>query len=300
MNVTFGRDNLALTVFVPYDCNNNCAFCTSKKDYKINKPSVPDVWLAMLLLFKDYTFPIKDVVFTGGEPMCNVDTLKRLISLVPVRCNVYINTTLVNENLAEFVELVNNTPIIKGINVSRHGESYEEDKALLCNIADDESVLLFKKPVRINCVVQEQDFDKVLKRWSDKGVEVAFRRDFRGKLTKRELHSPYDSAALRLVSLGCKFVKHTFCNVCDTTVFERNGSAVIYHKGTQETSLRRGDMLEINDLIVRQDGSFGYDWSGEDADVISRVWEMFKKKEGRRDYTPCSTRPTGGCGTGGC
>ena len=29
-----GRGNLAVTVFVPYDCPNHCPFCTSKDDYK--------------------------------------------------------------------------------------------------------------------------------------------------------------------------------------------------------------------------------------------------------------------------
>lgn len=29
-----GRDNLACTIFVPVVCGNNCAFCTSKKDYE--------------------------------------------------------------------------------------------------------------------------------------------------------------------------------------------------------------------------------------------------------------------------
>lgn len=28
-----GRTNLSATIFVPYDCKNNCPFCTSKKDY---------------------------------------------------------------------------------------------------------------------------------------------------------------------------------------------------------------------------------------------------------------------------
>ena len=28
MMFTSGRDNLALTVYVPYDCPNNCSFCT--------------------------------------------------------------------------------------------------------------------------------------------------------------------------------------------------------------------------------------------------------------------------------
>ena len=28
-----GRENLACTIFVPWDCSNNCPFCTSKEMY---------------------------------------------------------------------------------------------------------------------------------------------------------------------------------------------------------------------------------------------------------------------------
>lgn len=29
-----GRSNLSCTIFVPWDCNNHCRFCTSKHMYK--------------------------------------------------------------------------------------------------------------------------------------------------------------------------------------------------------------------------------------------------------------------------
>ena len=33
-----GRSNLSCTIFVPWDCNNHCKFCTSKQMYRqINK-----------------------------------------------------------------------------------------------------------------------------------------------------------------------------------------------------------------------------------------------------------------------
>ena len=34
MEYVAGRTNLACTIFVPYDCDNNCPFCTSKWMYR--------------------------------------------------------------------------------------------------------------------------------------------------------------------------------------------------------------------------------------------------------------------------
>ena len=34
MEYVAGRNNLACTIFVPYDCDNNCPFCTSKWMYR--------------------------------------------------------------------------------------------------------------------------------------------------------------------------------------------------------------------------------------------------------------------------
>ena len=45
MNFTIGRDNLALTVFVPWDCGNNCFFCTSKQKYAAYKADLKNLFI---------------------------------------------------------------------------------------------------------------------------------------------------------------------------------------------------------------------------------------------------------------
>lgn len=277
MNFSIGRNNLALTIFVPYDCKNNCKFCTSKESYKREKPSIDNVKIQVKRFFEDFNYPIKDVVFTGGEPMYNITALKDLIKIIPSQYNIYINTTLINKNLERFADIVNKTNNIKGVNISRHGESYAEDKELFCDIAYDDKIELFEKPVRINCVLQGQDIEKVIERWKGKGAELSFRKDFRIEMTEKELHSPYDETALKINSLGYNFMKHTFCNVCDTTNFEKDGFIVSYHKGKLNSSIKRDDVLEINDLIIKQDGFFTYDWSAEDLETIYAIEKQFKK-----------------------
>ena len=276
MKFSIGRSNLALTIFVPFDCKNNCKFCTSKENYKINKPSVDNVRFQVKRFFKDFDYPITDVVFTGGEPMQSITVLKDLIKLIPSQYNIYINTTLINKNLNSFIDLVNKTEKIKGVNISRHGESYEDDKKVFCDIAEDEKIALFEKPIRINCVLQGQDIKKVIDRWDGKGFELSFRKDFRIEQNDVELHNPYDETALAIISLGYKFAKHTFCKVCDTTTFEKNGNIVSYHKGKQSSSIKNESGLEINDFIIKQNGFLTYDWEADDIETIDAIEKQFR------------------------
>ena len=66
MDVWFGRNNLALTVFVPFDCANNCRFCTSKALYSNSDTSVESVEYQMRRVLNEFRYPIRDIVFTGG------------------------------------------------------------------------------------------------------------------------------------------------------------------------------------------------------------------------------------------
>ena len=309
MNITFGRENLALTVFVPFDCTNNCPFCTSKEVYRMHKPSMHNVKYQLKRFFEKYNYPIKDVVFTGGEPMADVAGLRELIDLVPSKYNIYINTTFTKRNLQGFVNLVNGCDKIKGVNISRHTETYEQDCALLCDIATDEQINMFKKSVRINCVVSNQDIAQVIARWKGTKARLYFRKNFNIEQDFTELHNPYDELTLKLLTIGFKFRSHTQCNVCDTTVFEKEGQIVAYHKGLKNSSILSGEYLEINDLIIDQTGTFTFDWGVKNLEIISEL-EVKHKKEHLTKF--CFEAPVyhnrvycGGyhmrsCGGGGC
>lgn len=41
-----------------------------------------------------------------------------------------------------------------------------------------------------------------------------------------------------------------------------------YHRGTEQSSLRFGELLVINDFVIKQDGEFRYDWV--DGTVLPR------------------------------
>lgn len=278
-----GRNNLALTVMVPYDRQNNCPFCTSKKMYQGKPGDAERVRPTLKALLEEYDFPIVDVVFTGGEPMADVDELKKLVALVPYGKNVYINTEFLMKDAWRFAEFVNNEPKIKGVNISRHEEEPDLERGTILHKSDGGTIVdiqcskprtvvpdnfikvFIRKPVRINVVLKGQDISRVLKRWRGEDVEVSLRRDFRKSMTPEELRNPYDETVVELIRLGFKPTGRTGCNVCETSSFEKNGQLVRYHKGMLKTSIDHGDMLEYNDLIINHRGLPMYDW--EDSGI---------------------------------
>jgi hypothetical protein len=259
-----GRANLALTIMVPFDCPNKCPFCESKKEYAKNRPSLDGVISAIQRFYRDNnTLDVPEVVITGGEPMANITALRKIISVIPSDKDVYINTTLLKRNFADFCDLVNNTPQIKGINVSRHGYDYNDDCELLHGIAPDHWLSKITKPIRINCVVNNgTNIYEILDRWVwHKGVELSLRENF-NTMTLGELHNPYSGFLPRLAS-EFHYVGHTQCKVCDTTTFraKQGGLVVRYHKGIKNTLVTlHDDKYEINDIIIRQDGQVFCDW----------------------------------------
>jgi len=57
-----------VTVFVPYDCQNNCPFCINKKEYADCSGFSLEKILASIQVMDGIT-PRCDFVFTGGETL---------------------------------------------------------------------------------------------------------------------------------------------------------------------------------------------------------------------------------------
>ena len=73
-----GRSNLALTIFVPYDCPNHCPFCTSKSEYANTENFNIDKITASLKKIGNIRY-ISDIVITGGEPFADLTKLQYLL-----------------------------------------------------------------------------------------------------------------------------------------------------------------------------------------------------------------------------
>lgn len=142
-----GRGNLACTIFVPWDCNNNCPFCTSKQMYSDMKNdfNLDEIINKIKILNNNHI--IKEYVLTGGEPLSNLENLKKIIN--SMNKVVYINTTLPKmDNIDEVIEYINNEPKIGGINISRH-LNYQFDSPT----STDDKLMSIIKPIRINTVL---------------------------------------------------------------------------------------------------------------------------------------------------
>lgn len=122
-----GRTNLSATIFVPWDCENNCSFCTSKKDYRDTSTfSLDEIYETILKIGCSNKF--ESWVITGGEPFANINSMYTLLCILEKFDKpVYINTTLPLNTAKEAIDMINDFPIIKGINISRTiGIKYDE------------------------------------------------------------------------------------------------------------------------------------------------------------------------------
>ena len=278
MRFLFGRDNLSVTVFVPWDCGNNCFFCTSKQKYAAYKADLKNVKWQLNRFLKEYDFPVKDVVFSGGEPMANVDALAELIELVPENKRIFVNTTFTKTGKNDFLNLIKKGRI-DGVNISRHHELYKKDCEWFCDIADDSEIDEIPCHVRINCVLKDQNIAELVERWKGKNVVLNLRCDYRS-MTKEKLHDPYDVEVMELLKMGYRFESHTQCSVCDTTVFAHKDDTmptVMYHKGMRASSVLSDDLLEINDFIIDQSGRLMYDWDHTDMELLEKILLPYRK-----------------------
>ena len=81
-----------VTVFVPYDCQNHCPFCINKQEYAdCTGFSLEKIIDSIRTL--DAITPRCDFVFTGGEPLADLDALQQMLDAIPTTHKVYINTT---------------------------------------------------------------------------------------------------------------------------------------------------------------------------------------------------------------
>ena len=138
-----------VTIFVPYDCNNNCPFCINKGEYAdLTGFSLEKICESIRRM--DAITPYCDFVFTGGEPFADIKKLQTMIDLIPTTHRVFINTTLPvfesqsEEDILAFAE--RNKHKITCINVSRHLQHYVVE-------SNDDLLARLPVPFRVNCVL---------------------------------------------------------------------------------------------------------------------------------------------------
>lgn len=267
--IVLGRRDSTVTVFVPWDCGNNCSFCTTKNEYrgKYGSESLDEQMGKVCRSLKAVAESgnVENVVFTGGEPFADLERLARLVEAVPHGKKCYVNTSLHVKNLKRVATRLESRlwDGLDGISLSCHickGGFF--DKGIL----DVARAIGETRKVRINSLVDGDEPPEVICAFCDTvlgdgGFEyMNFRGDYRNT-TQNTLGSADDGFFRTLMSIPeWKYKGFSGCLVCRTDSFKTPFGKVYYHRGVEKTSLRFGDKLVINDFVIKQDGEIRYDW----------------------------------------
>ena len=306
MEFVIGRDNLACTVFVPWDCRNNCPFCTSKSMYKDLKNADINT-ICDRIRELNYHPDIKEFVITGGEPLDDIYSLKSIIDSISPDKPVYINTTFPSYESSDYlfkvVDYINSEAKIKGLNISRH-MSFD-----FKGVASPLLLATIKKPIRINTVISNgkfdiDEFERFVHKWGSRNRMINLRSDYR--------ETTLDSLKSRDSVEEALLTKYSFrgigsCLVCYTESFEAPNCTIQYHRGLEKSSVQFGDKVYVGDVIIFPDGELCYDWDRSTSDDFLK-WSSDLGKyelavEGLKSVgiISCSSEVRSSCGTmSGC
>lgn len=260
-----------VTIFVPYDCGNNCPFCINKKEYAdMTGFSVEAICDSIRTM--DSITPMCDFVFTGGEPFADLAALQMMLDIIPPTHKVYINTTLpllhgvTEEDILAFAE--KNRHKITCINVSRHLVKYVKESG-------DELIARMPIPVRINCVLfrdyPREQLLPYIRRIQALGRPIQFRFDY----TDTTPDNLYDREHDGIYRDLCAVARYTGLDGCRMRCgfhFDFEGLELTYHKTLPYSTIvetgEDGVTYDIlYDILIKQTGELHSDWTGIKLDV---------------------------------
>lgn len=277
-----------VTVFVPYDCGNNCPFCINKQEYADTEGfSVEKICESIRAM--DAVTPSCDFVFTGGEPLADLDALQVMLDAVPATHRIFINTTL--PVMKRYTEgeicafLSRNREKITCVNCSRHLRKYVVE-------GSDDIFRRLDVPVRINCVIfggfTDEQLAGFVERFHSMGLPIQFRSDY----TNTTLENLYDEAGDPIFQAldrlyGCSAASG--CRIRCNYSFGTEGAEISYHRtlpySTIPISENGVDCDILYDIIIKQNGDIHSDWTGAVLD-----YEQYRKVRfvpyDLHDFTP--------------
>ena len=253
-----------VTVFVPYDCHNHCPFCINKQEYEDTTGFSLEKICESIRIMDEIT-PRCDFVFTGGEPMANLESLQVMLDCIPTTHRVFINTTLpVMHDYSEdqVVDFLNkNKDKLSCINVSRHLFPFVEE-------SNDDIFGRLQVKTRINCVLFGQHpTDKLMafiKRFGKYNTPIQFRSDYT-KTTPENLYEESDDAILAdLRSILTPTVLEG-CRIRCNYEFLDGEHVISYHKTLPYATITEtgddGVTYDIlYDILIKQTGELRSDW----------------------------------------
>lgn len=283
----------AVTVFVPYDCRNHCPFCINKQEYTDCSGFSTDRIIESIRTIDAIT-PACDVVFTGGEPFANLDSLQCMLDAVPSTHKIYINTTFPVQpgcSAEEMLSLVDrNRDKITCVNISRHVDVYVEE-------SPDETVAAIAVPKRINCVLYQNYSSHMLRsfaeRWRKWHIPIQFRYDYT-ETTPENLYETELDPILQDLKSQFTYMGLDGCRMRNGFHFRYEDLHITYHKTLPYSTIVEtgpdGVTYDIlYDLIIKQDGALHSDWNGTRLDIEKYRWAVYepydlKVLDGTVDY----------------
>ena len=274
-----------VTVFVPYDCRNNCPFCINKQEYAdMSGFSLEKICESIERL--DGITPYCDFVFTGGEPMANLDALQVMLDKIPTTHRVFINTTLPvfedqsEEDVLAFFE--RNKDKITCVNISRHMQKYVQE-------SPDELIARLPVPRRVNCVLYKkypaEQLPAFVERWKGKGVSIQFRYDYTDT-TPENLYRTEDDNILHDLKRFFTYRGLDGCRMRNGYHFEHDGLEITYHRTLPYSTIVETDENGVTydilyDVLIKQNGDIHSDWTGVLMDVDAYENVVFEPNDQR-------------------
>ena len=283
------KGGATVTVFVPYDCNNNCPFCVNKIEYKDTSNFSKDKIIESIKTIDKIT-PECDFVFTGGEPFTNLISLKEMIDAIPPTHNIYINTTfpiqrgVSEEEIIDFLHEYKNK--ISCINISRHIRPFVVE-------SPDEMIIKIPTKVRINTVLYDNyDYDKILgfvDRFLNlnKNYSIQFRYDYT-ETTIENLYDVKNDKIFKDLSKLFTFKELTGCRMRNSYSFIYKDMQINYHRTLPfstiiEKDKNDGKIYEIlYDILIKQDGTFHSDWDKTPLDLEKYKKVIFEPNDNKK------------------
>lgn len=273
-----------VTVFVPYDCHNHCPFCINKEEYRdmtgFSLEAICDSIRKM-----DAVTPRCDFVFTGGEPLADLDALQTMLDEIPSAHKIYINTTLpvsANQSGSDLLRFMErNQRKITCLNISRHLQHY---------VVESNDALLAQLPVkfRINCVLyQDYPADQLipyLERFRKlPDASIQFRFDYTAT-TPENLYQEQGDRILSDLKEAAHYIGLNGCRMRCGFYFDYRGMELTYHKTLPYSTITEKDPVDgqtydiLYDILIKQTGAIHSDWNGEPLDLEAyqnAVWEPY-------------------------
>lgn len=278
-----------VTVFVPYDCGNNCPFCINKEEYETCEGfSLENICQSIKIM--DSITPNCDFVFTGGEPLADLKSLQKMIDLLPKSHRIFINTTLPvwdnqsPDDIINFME--HNKEKITCINISRHIVKYVKE-------SPDELIAKLPVPVRINSVLYldypKNKIEPFIKRFLSINKPIQFRYDYT-ETTPENLYDESSDPIFKDLSEICKYVGLEGCRMRCGYQYDYEGLNISYHKTLPYSTIQEADENGVTydilyDITIKQTGEIRSDWDDTVLDVDAYRNVVFEKYDLREIET---------------